>query len=140
MRSLSSTQLNDQRKDAERVISLLAQGRHPQTLEPLKGGDLIHEGSIVRALFTASEALRLLRLRAERAGKGSSKRRGAEEASRHGKGWCSEEDDELVQAFDERTCLRSIAARHGRTQGGILSRLERLGKIGDEAEGRRLLQ
>ncbi len=135
--------LDQQRREAARVLTLLAQGRNPQTLEVLDSQDVCNDASIVRALFAAAEALRILSHKKKRSEKKHSDRQGRPlepGAERQGKVWDEEEDRELNRAFDERLGLEAIAVRHGRTSGAILARLVRLDRISDQDEGRRLLQ
>lgn len=43
--------------------------------------------------------------------------------------WTAEEDAILIGDYDAGTTIREIALKHGRTSGGITSRLVKLGKI-----------
>jgi hypothetical protein len=46
-----------------------------------------------------------------------------------GTAWTKQEDETLIQEFDAKIPILEIARRHGRSNGGITSRLVRLGKI-----------
>ena len=143
MSSEIGVHLDQQRREAARVLTLLAQGRNPHTFEVLDSQDVCNDASVVRALFAAAEALRILSRKKKGLEKKHSDRPGRPlqpGAERQGKVWDEEEDRELNRAFDERLGLSSIAVRHGRTSGAILARLVRLDRISDQDEGRRLLQ
>ena len=56
---------------------------------------------------------------------------GASSASLAGKGWATDEDEQLAQAFDAGTAIQVLAATHERSRGAIRARLMKLGKISD---------
>ena len=125
----------DSQREALRIVRLLAQGLNPQTMQNLEPTNVCQSGLVVRALFVASEVLDgcdCLRT--------SKVQQPREESQRHGKPWLKSEDEQLLQAFQQRLCLRSVAARHQRTEGGIVSRLVRLNKVRDRAEARQLMR
>jgi len=111
--------------ERERVVSILkslASGIDPLTNEPA------HEAfagtDVVRALFLAADWV-----------SGGEPPDGAPVAPRparpHAAGmpWSDEEDFALAAEFDAGLTVSEIAAQHGRTRGGITTRLVKLGKI-----------
>jgi hypothetical protein len=106
--------------DDIQLISTLAEGIDPRTGEVLPRDHLLHNPQIVRALFHAARALE----REEKSAK-----RAASLPAKAGASWSKEEDNALIQEFDGSVPVAEIAKRQGRTQGGITSRLVRLGKI-----------
>lgn len=54
--------------------------------------------------------------------------------SNAGRSWPETEDKELLAIFDAGTPVKEIAEKHGRTQGAIVSRLVRLGRIKERAD------
>lgn len=125
----------DSQREALRVVRLLAQGLHPETMQNLEPTNICQSGVVVRALFVASEVLDgcdCLRM--------IEAKKPPEQSNRHGRPWQKSEDEELLQAFQQRLCLRSVAERHQRTEGGIVSRLVRLGQVRDRAEARQRMR
>jgi hypothetical protein len=108
-------------EQALRVIQALADGADPFTGEALPEGSLWHNAEVVRALFRSAELL------------GSAARRGRLPA-KAGQPWSREESDELGRQFDQGWTIEKLAEAHGRTRGGIASRLVRIGKITERAE------
>jgi hypothetical protein len=53
-----------------------------------------------------------------------------------GRAWTPQEEEQLIQAYNERKSIADIAAAHGRTTGAITSRLVKLGLIEDNATNR----
>ena len=125
----------ESQREALHILKLLAQGTDPGTMQNLEPTNVCQSGLVVRALFIASEILDgcdCLRSHGVRKPRGDSQR--------HGKPWLKSEDEQLLQAFQQRLCLRSVAARHQRTEGGIVSRLVRLDQVRDRAEARQLMR
>jgi hypothetical protein len=115
-----SKMTNSISSDDTQLILTLAEGIDPLTGEVLSRDHLLHNPQIVRALFHAARALE----RAEKSAK-----RVASLPAKAGASWSKEEDNALIQKFDSNVLVAEIAKRHGRTEGGITSRLVRLGKI-----------
>lgn len=112
--------------EARRIIEALAQGVDPETgAEVLPQDSLLQRPAVIRALFCASQALTT----AER------KKKPADAASGNaGSAWTEEEDRRLLDAFDQGSTVDQLAHAHGRSKGGIASRLVRLGRIKERAE------
>ena len=115
-------------EDARKIVECLAHGEDPETGEALAEQSPFNNPRVIRALFVASEALGRLAKREQR-----------DRSLPHNAGhaWSEAEDKELLADFDNGVPVRDLAAKHGRTQGGIASRLVRLGRINerDEAYG-----
>jgi len=111
--------------EAKRVVEALASGINPETGEVLPAQSTFNSPQVIRALFVAGKALDRAAKRAERDNSlpGNAAR-----------SWSDEEDKELLGLFDSGAPVKSIAAKHGRTQGAIAARLVRLGRIKDRAE------
>ena len=124
----------DAKREALRVVRLLAQGLNPETLQRLEPTNVCQSGPVIRALFIASEVLKI-----NDSPESTASEKKGKPSGRQGKPWLKDEDQELLKAFQPRHCLRSIAARHQRTEEGIASRLVRLGQTRDRAEARQRL-
>ncbi len=105
-----------------RVIEQLAHGLHPETGEPLSSSQVVHEASVIRALFSVLEALRSERSLNEGV-------TGQAERARAGRPWTRAEDEELRAEFAAHATFRAIAQNHDRTRGAIQARLVRLGLV-----------
>jgi len=108
-----------------KIIEALAKGIDPVTGEVFPDESPYNHPRVIRALFQALKALERVSER---------ERRERNLPSNAGKPWSPDEDRLLVEAFDSRIPLRQIAAKHDRTEGGIASRLVRLGKIRERQE------
>jgi hypothetical protein len=97
------------------VLESLANGTDPATGARIPN-ETFHSADTVRALFAAASLL-----------KGA--RNGNTKFVAAGTPWSSEEDSRLTQEFDNGMTIAQIALQHGRTSGGITSRLVKLGKI-----------
>lgn len=114
-------------REAQRIVESLANGVDPVTGEVLDREGTLSSAQVVRALFLASKVL------------GETTRKGelaAGRAGNAGKPWSGEEDARLLQSFDAGAVVRDLASLHLRSEGGIRSRLVRLGRINDRAEAR----
>ena len=114
----------------QQVISILdsvAAGVDPGSGQPIPH-DLFHSPDVIRALFTAANALRtngnaavapapVSRIRPQSAGAR----------------WTEQEDALLCDEFDGGVSVAEIARLHGRTAGAINSRLVKLGKVDADA-------
>jgi hypothetical protein len=109
-----------QTSEALRIVRALADGVDPTTGEVLEGDTPFQNPQIVRALFTAVDALERLVKTENRA------RRLPENA---GSPWNEQEDEELSRDFDAGMSVADLAKKHKRTEGSIRTRLERLGKF-----------
>lgn len=111
--------------NAWQIITTLASGVDPITGEIQPADSTLQHPDIVRALYVASMALQ------ERLGNSSNRR--AARPERAGAPWSDEEDQQLVQAFEEGIDPHDLADRHQRTRGAIHARLIRLGKIAPDS-------
>ncbi|MBB4868081.1 hypothetical protein HNP46_007000 [Pseudomonas nitritireducens] len=99
------------------VLRKLAHGIDPHHDEPLADDDACQRPEVIRALFHAIQALEAPPPRP---------RSLPEQA---GKPWQAEEEAVLLQRFEAGESVASIAREHGRTNGGIRSRLKYLGRL-----------
>ena len=105
--------------EALRIVQALADGQNPISGDRLPDGSPYQHPDIVRALFTAVQALSSTTQRTVRTGSVPINR---------GQPWTAIEDKQLCDAFDARTSITNLAKLHQRSIGAIKSRLERLGK------------
>lgn len=109
-------------QEAQRVITALADGIDPESGELFAAESVLVKPSVIRALFLASRALE----GAPRAARAL--------PSQAGKPWSQEEDQRLLEAFDQGADLVTLTASHERSKGGVASRLVHLGRIKERAE------
>ena len=120
--------------EARHTLELLAQGLHPQTLQALPASEALEAPQVIRALFMGAQALALVS-----DGRKLDKPAVVEGApavprqrpAKAGKGWATDEDEQLAQAFDAGTAIKELAITHERSRGAIRARLMKLGKISD---------
>lgn len=102
------------------IVKKLADGMHPETGTVLPGDCLYQHPQAVRALHRAAAALEFQEER-ERAKRFLPKNAG--------KAWSSQEDAQICDELRRGMSFEQIAQLHSRTNGSIISRLVRLGKI-----------
>lgn len=102
------------RKEAHRIVSLLARGLDPDHPDQVPEENVLHRAHVIRALFLAAETLR------------SEKSTGNVNDGRVGKPWSTEEDDELKDEIARQEELPSIALHHQRSSGAIVARVVHL--------------
>ncbi|QHS51347.1 hypothetical protein [Edaphobacter sp. 12200R-103] len=102
------------RKEAYRIVSLLAHGMDPDQPNKALPADILHRPNVIRALFLAAEALQKYKNTTE-----------AREG-RVGKPWSREEDDELKDEIHRQVDLQVIASNHQRSSGAIIARMVHL--------------
>lgn len=112
-------------QQALRVVNALADGVDPETGELFPEESVLLKPPVIRALFVASRALEAACSAAAAA---------SEQPGQAGKPWSKEEDQRLLDAFDQGASLAALTAAHARSKGGIASRLVRLGRIKERAE------
>lgn len=120
--------------EAQHTLELLAQGLHPQTLEPLPANQALEAPQVIRALFMGAQALALVgdgRKLDDQAVAKDAPEAPRQRPAKAGQGWASEEDEQLVQAFDAGTAIKVLATMHERSRGAIRSRLIKLGKLSE---------
>ena len=102
------------------ILEALADGVDPFTGDDLPGQSVCLDAKIRPALIAAMEALEKERDRTARR---------ATLPSKAGNPWDSEQDQGLVEGFEEGASFADLARKHGRTEGAIRSRLTKLGKL-----------
>ena len=102
------------------IIQLLSEGIDPETGEVLEDESTFNKSQVIRALAVAVNAL-------ERVQKIETRKEMLPENA--GKAWTTEEDNELIKAFEKDESINELAIRHSRTSGAISARLVRLGKL-----------
>ncbi|MEW6281053.1 MAG: helix-turn-helix domain-containing protein [Candidatus Eremiobacterota bacterium] len=105
---------------AREIVRLLADGFDPYTGQALPPASPYQNADTVRALFLALDALESQARRQAR------KDRLPSQASL---AWTPDEEARLVQEFQKGTPVRDLARLHGRTRGGIVARLSKLGLV-----------
>ncbi|NQU05935.1 MAG: hypothetical protein HQ568_07565 [Calditrichaeota bacterium] len=108
--------------EAKKIIESLANGVCPVTGEVLPDDSPYNSPQVIRALFAAVNAFDFQVRREERRKK---------LPNNAGKQWTTEEDQELISAFNDGNEVKEIAKIHERTRGAIASRLVVLGQISD---------
>lgn len=114
----------------QQVISILdsvAAGVDPKTGEAIPN-DVFHSPDVIRAFFTAANALRSHGPATPAAPAPVSRSRPQAAGAR----WTEQEDTLLCDEFDGGIPVAEIARLHGRTTGAINSRLVKLGKVDPE--------
>lgn len=111
-------------EDAVKILNALAQGIDPTTGELIEDDHILSNPHVIRALFTGINALTQNSIKLEKTH--TSKQ---DNLSHAGKPWTPEEDQQLIDEFNEGLKVSKIAEIHGRSSGGISSRLSRLGLI-----------
>ena len=103
---------------AHQIIDTLAQGVHPVTGEAMAEDSPYNAPSVIRALFTVSQALQ---------GKPARVRRDLPPNA--GKPWAAEDDAKLGAAFAVGVTVSQLAVELGRTAFAVETRLIKLGKL-----------
>ncbi len=110
-------------QEAARILDLLAQGIDPDSGELLPSDNVVQSSAVIRALFLASRAL------GAHPSAAMPEKEKDPSLKQAGKPWTDEEAQRLLAAFDAGTPMDELALAHGRTKGGIRSRLVRLGRV-----------
>lgn len=101
------------------IVSALADGVNPATGEIFPADSPYQSADIVRALYAARRALEAR----------STARVRNHSAPNAGKPWAPEQDQALLEAFDQGRPLQEIAEALGRTPAGVEVRLVKHGRI-----------
>lgn len=109
-----------QTSEALKILQALADGVNPDTGEVFPAESPYQHPQVVRALMTA---IRLLERQQNR------ERRTRLLPGNAGKTWDDDEEQRLCRDYGAGTSVKELAARHGRTERAIESRLIKLGKI-----------
>jgi len=115
-------------QEALAVVRKLADGIHPETGTLLPADCLYHNPQAVRAMHRAMAALEFQEER-ERAKKFLPKNAG--------KAWSNQEDAQICDEIRRGMSFERIAQMHSRTNGSIVARLVRLGKISAHPQARK---
>jgi hypothetical protein len=115
-------------REALTIVRMLADGVHPETGEVLQADYLYNHPQAVRALHRAIGALEFQDER-ERTKKFL--------PSNAGKPWSNQEDAQICEELRRGRTFEQIAQIHNRTNGSIISRLVRLGKISAAPQGQK---
>lgn len=110
-------------QSARQIIDTLAQGIHPVTGEAMPEDSPYNAPPVIRALFAVSQALD------EAPATAAKPQQRKAPPVNAGKAWSSEDDGQLVAAFDRGDDLKLIAETLGRTRFGVEQRLIKLGKV-----------
>jgi hypothetical protein len=116
---------NIDRKEAHRIVSLIARGADPDKPDQRPTADVLERPGVIRALFLASEALN-----------SSTDTLDTTKEVRKGKPWSKDENDELRWEISQNESLEAIAAKHGRSEGGIVARMVHIGLAEDRDAAR----
>ncbi len=111
---------------AKEIITALSNGVNPVTREILPSDSVFNEPDVIRALYTAVEALA-----------SQEKKELKSKPENAGKRWTDEDDNLLEEMFYKRCSQKEICERFGRTRSSVAARLVKLGKIQstDEIQG-----
>ena len=109
-------------KNALKIIEALADGVDPFSGEVFADESLYQQPEIIRALFTAKEAL-------ETTLKREIRKKALPE--RAGKPWDEQENSRLIKDYEQGIPIKELAAAHKRTKGSITSRLVKNGKLAE---------
>lgn len=115
------------------IVSALVNGTHPITGEIFADDSPYQTPDIIRALFAAQRALET---RPPAPTSRAQPQPSATSPSNAGKPWSTEEDKQLLAAFDAEKPLADIARVHGRTTNGVRARLEKHGRLTPSAATR----
>lgn len=102
------------------LVKSLANGVDPESGEVFPAESAYQRPQVVRALYTAAEAL-------ERAAQ--VERRKSALPAKTGEPWTEDEDRKLLASFDAGHALQELAAAHQRTQTGVRARLVKYGRL-----------
>jgi hypothetical protein len=103
---------------ARQIVDTLSQGVHPVTGEAMPADSPYNDPSVIRALFTVSQALEAKPARARR-----------DLPPNAGKPWDAQEDARLESAHRGGMDLKEVAQQLGRTPFGVETRLVKLGHL-----------
>jgi len=107
-------------QNAMKIVTALADGVDPFTGEVFPKDSVYQHPQIVRALFSAAQALEYQERRRKRQ-RSLPKNAGAP--------WKVSEDERLSNGFDGGKSIKELAQLHERTDGAIRDRLIKLGKL-----------
>jgi len=109
-----------QERRARQILQALIQGVDPFTGEELAESTVLQQADVLRALLAGVSSLEQDAARASRR---------ASLPRNIGRAWTTDEQAELVDAFQSGEAVADIAAKHGRTVRAIEARLEKMGLL-----------
>ncbi|WBS02402.1 hypothetical protein OU994_29870 [Pseudoduganella sp. SL102] len=128
-------------EQASTILEQLALGTDPRTGESLREGDACAAPEVIRALFIARQALQgVLAAELSRPARRAPVMRNGVVLPNVGKKWSADDADILLQQFEAGMPIGQIAARLGRTDGGIVARLVHAGVLPDREAGYALIK
>lgn len=102
------------------IVKSLANGIDPESGEVFPAEGAYQRPQVVRALYTAAEALERV---------AQHERKKSQLPAKTGEPWTEDEDRKLLAAFDTGSALQELAAAHERTQTGVRARLVKYGRL-----------
>lgn len=111
------------------IVKCLAHGMDPRTHEKFASDSAYQQADTARALNLALATMEQRRRLSERKRK---------LPANTGHQWNDAEEQQLCREFDAHVPFWRMAEIHGRTRGGIVARLEKLGKIPPQTDGQEL--
>jgi hypothetical protein len=105
-------------REALAIVQKLADGIHPETGEALQSDCMYNNPQAVRALYRAINALEFQEERTKKF-----------LPSNAGKPWSDQEDTQICEELRRGMNFAQIARIHNRTNGSIVARLVKLGRI-----------
>ena len=125
-------------------MEALADGRDPKTGAKLPASSPLEYPDVVRALHFACQVLEKAEKEHRREKRLNARHSSGEPASgappNAGKAWSAEDDRLLSHLFDSGLAFQAMAEKFHRTEGAIIARLVRIGKVSDRETARRLAQ
>ncbi len=102
-----------------RIIRSLADGIDPFTGKVFPEDSPYQHPRIIRSLYASVEVLK----------QREEEQRREPQPKNAGQPWSEAEDQALIERFDAGASISTLSERHGRTEGAMRSRLEKLGKL-----------
>lgn len=116
-----------ERDRAVEVVTNLADGIDPYTKENICDSSPYQNADTVRALHIALDALKGCKV---------SKTVREEGKGKVGKAWTDEDEKKMAEMFDAKVAVVEIAEKLERTKGGIWARLEKIGRVTRDENGK----
>lgn len=114
---------------ARELITALANGIDPLTGEAFPADSQYQHPDVVRALFHALRQLERQPAAEQSVDKAEKKRTRTGGPANAGKAWSTEEDAQLLQAFDSGTTIPALVQIHARSHVAIEARLAKHGRM-----------
>jgi hypothetical protein len=117
--------------EAKSIIEALAFGKNPVFGEALGEQSVFHYPQVIRALFVAADSLGPAK-NEEAPPPAVVVRKPKSAPVNAGLKWTTEQEADLLAAFDQGAPVKEIAGQLGRTRASITARLVRLGRMTEE--------